>query len=101
MFKIRVKRRHISSIFKINVMKEITIEDFLNLKSQNIQIIDIREKYEFDEGYISELHIPMDQILDSIEKIEKNKAVVIYCNTGRRGAAVVHILREKYSMNNV
>jgi len=82
-------------------MQEIDIQDFLNLKSTNIQIIDIREEYEFEEGHISKLNIPMDQILDSIEKIERKKPVIIYCNSGRRGAAVVHILRKKYSMNNV
>ncbi len=82
-------------------MTEIDIEDFLKLKSENIQIIDIREEYEYEEGYISKLNIPMDEILDSIEKIEKEKPVIIYCNSGRRGAAVTHILREKYFMKNV
>ena len=82
-------------------MEEIDIQDFLNLKSKNIQIIDIREEYEFEEGHISKLNIPMDQILDSIEKIEREKPVIIYCNSGRRGAAVVHVLRKKYSMENV
>ena len=82
-------------------MKEIAIQDFLKLKSKNIQIIDIREEYEFEEGHISKLNIPMDEILESIEKIEKEKPVIIYCNSGKRGAAVVHVLREKYFMKNV
>jgi len=82
-------------------MSEIKIEDFLKLKSDKIQIIDIREQYEYEEGHISELNIPMDQVLDSIEKIEKEKTVIVHCNSGRRGAAVVHILRKKYLMNNV
>jgi len=82
-------------------MTEIDIRDFLKLKSNNIQIIDIREEYEHEEGYISKLNIPMDKILESIEKIERKKPVIIYCNSGRRGAAVVHVLREKYSMKNV
>ena len=82
-------------------MKEISIQDFLKLKFKNIQIIDIREKYEHEEGHISKLNIPMDEILESIEKIEKEKHVIIYCNSGKRGAAVVHILRKKYLMKNV
>jgi adenylyltransferase/sulfurtransferase len=82
-------------------MQEIDIHDFLKLKSENIQIIDIREEYEHDEGHISKLNIPMDEILDSIEKIERYKPVIIYCNSGKRGAAVVHILRKKYSMKNI
>lgn len=82
-------------------MREIDIDNFLKLNRNNIQVIDIREKYEFDDGCISKLNIPMDQILDSIHLIDKIKPVVIYCNSGRRGAAVVYILRKKYSMNNV
>lgn len=82
-------------------MSEIEIKDFLKLKSDKIQIIDIREQYEYEEGHISELNIPMDQVLDSIGKIEKEKTVIVYCNSGRRGAAVVHILRKKYLMNNI
>ena len=83
-------------------MKEIKIKDFLNLKNQKeIQIIDVREEYEYEEGNISKINIPMDKILDSIEKIEKNNMVIIYCKTGRRGAAVTHILREKYALKNI
>jgi len=82
-------------------MDQIDINDFLKLKTKNIQIIDIREQYEFEEGHISKLNIPMDQILDSIDKIEKKIPVIIYCNSGRRGASVVHVLRKKYSMKNV
>ncbi len=82
-------------------MTEINIQDFLKLKSEDIQIIDIREEYEYEEGHISKLNIPMDEILDSIEKIEREKPVIIYCNSGRRGAAVVHVLRKKYLMKNV
>ena len=82
-------------------MDQIDINDFLKLKTKTIQIIDIREQYEFEEGHISKLNIPMDQILDSIDKIEKKIPVIIYCNSGRRGASVVHVLRKKYSMKNV
>ena len=82
-------------------MTEINIQDFLELKSEDIQIIDIREEYEYEEGHISKLNIPMDQILDSIDRIEKKIPVIIYCNSGKRGASVVHVLRKKYSMKNV
>ena len=83
-------------------MKEIKIEDFLTLKHQKeIQIIDVREEYEYEEGNISTINIPMDQILNSLEKINQNNMVIIYCRTGKRGAAVTHILRKKYALKNV
>ncbi|MBH75653.1 MAG: NADH oxidase [Flavobacteriales bacterium] len=82
-------------------MNDINILDFLNLDKKKIQVIDVREEYEFEDGHIKSINIPMDQIFESLNKIEKNKKVIIYCNSGRRGAAVVHILRKKFKLNNV
>ena len=82
-------------------MNDITILDFLNLKEEKTQVIDVREEYEFEDGHIKSINIPMDQIFDSIKKIEKNKKVIIYCNSGRRGASVVHVLRKKFQINNI
>ena len=59
-------------------MNEITIHDLLKLKDE-VQIIDIREKYEYDNGHIDSINIPMGQILESKQKISKEKTVVIYC----------------------
>ena len=82
-------------------MNDINILDFLNLDKKEIQVIDVREEYEFEDGHIKSINIPMDQIFESLNKIKKNKKVIIYCNSGRRGAAVVHILRKKFQFNNI
>ena len=82
-------------------MQEITISDFLNQDMNNVQIIDIREKYEYDNGNIDALHIPMGNILQSIDTIDKKKQVIIYCQTGRRAAAVVYMLEKKYNLKNI
>ncbi|MBF25405.1 MAG: NADH oxidase [Flavobacteriales bacterium] len=82
-------------------MQEITISDFLNLSNNELQIIDIREKYEYDNGHIDALHIPMAEILQSTDKINNNKKVIIYCQTGRRAAAVVYMLKKKYNLKNI
>ena len=82
-------------------MNDINILDFLNLNKKEIQVIDVREEYEFEDGHIQSINIPMDQIFDSLNKIEKKRKVIIYCNSGRRGAAVVHILRKKFQFNNI
>ena len=82
-------------------MHDINILDFLNLNKKEIQVIDVREEYEFEDGHIKSINIPMDQIFDSLNKIEKNKKVIIYCSSGKRGAAVVHILRKKFQFDNI
>ena len=68
-------------------MKEITIKELLKLKKNKVQIIDIREKYEYDNGHLNSTHIPMEDILNYQDKISREKTVVIYCQSGRRAAA--------------
>ena len=82
-------------------MNDIKILDFLNLNKKEVQVIDVREEYEFEDGHIQSINIPMDQIFESLNKIEKNRKVIVYCNSGRRGAAVVHILRKKFQFDNI
>ena len=82
-------------------MNNISIENFLKIKKSNLQVIDIREKYEYDNGHLESIHIPMDEILNSIHRIDSNKKVVIYCQTGRRAAATVYMLKKKYNFNNI
>ena len=50
-------------------MKEITIKELLKLKKNKVQIIDIREKYEYDNGHLNSTHIPMEDILNYQDKI--------------------------------
>tara|TARA_B100001250_G_scaffold406564_1_gene425831 strand:+ start:878 stop:1180 length:303 start_codon:yes stop_codon:yes gene_type:complete len=82
-------------------MQEISIHEFLNINKQELQIIDIRERYEYENGNIEAIHIPMDEILQSTEHIDTSKQVIIYCQTGRRAAAVIYMLNKKYGLNNI
>ena len=82
-------------------MNEISIKDFLKINKEDTQIIDIRECYEHENGNIGSINIPMDQILESTNKIQKDKKVIIYCQTGRRAAAVVYMLKKKFNISNV
>ena len=82
-------------------MNNISIENFLKIEKSNLQVIDIREKYEYENGHIESLHIPMGEILNSTHRIDADKKVVIYCQTGRRAAATVYMLKKKYNFNNI
>ena len=82
-------------------MQEISIEDFLKKNKQNLQVIDVREQYEYENGNIESINIPMDKILKSTNKIQRDKQVIIYCQTGRRAAAVVYMLKKEFNIDNV
>ena len=82
-------------------MQEITIKDFLEIDRNDLQVIDVREQYEYENGNIDSINIPMDKILQSTNKIQRDKQVIIYCQTGRRAAAVVYMLKKEFNIDNV
>ena len=81
------------------MLKTITVKKLLNELS-NIQLIDIREPYEVEEGYIQKsINIPMGGILEKVDQLNKTKKVVIYCNTGRRSKPVVYMLKKLHNIS--
>jgi rhodanese-related sulfurtransferase len=82
------------------MIKEITPEELINKSPQEVQIIDIREPYELIDGYIlSNINIPMGDILDKKNKLSKIKDIIIYCNTGRRSRPVVYMLKKLHNIS--
>ena len=73
----------------------------LIIKNKDIKIIDIREIYEFEDGSISELNIPLDQFMIRINEIPRDKPVVIYCNSGKRSKSLKYMVERNHSFNNI
>jgi adenylyltransferase/sulfurtransferase len=84
-------------------MKEITPAELKQLINDKIdfQLIDVREEYEFDEANINGELIPMGEIMDNIEKISKDKQVIIHCRSGKRSAGVINALESQYGFTNL
>ena len=73
------------------MLKEITSKELIN-KLSKIQLIDIREPYEYKEGHIkNSINIPMGDFLEKLDQLDKSKQIIIYCNTGRRSKPVVYM----------
>lgn len=70
-------------------------------KGEDIQLIDVREGYELEIATIGGLHIPMNEILSNVDKIPRDKTVVVYCRSGRRSASVISALEERFGFDNL
>ena len=83
-------------------MKELTVKELKQLKdtTTDFQLIDVREEHERDICEIGGEHIPMDDIMDNIDKIAKDKQVIIHCRSGARSGAVCNKL-ESMGYTNV
>ena len=71
------------------------LQDWMITKKK-INLIDIREEYERDDYRLNDTHfIPMDQIMSSMDKLNKEISTVIYCQTGNKSKAVAAMMRKQ------
>ncbi len=66
------------------------------IKNNNVTILDVRGKDEFDRGHIfGALHIPVDEILQRHQEIREEMQIVTYCGKGAgRSENAAKILNE-------
>ena len=84
-------------------MKTINAKEFNNLQKKNnkFQIIDIRESYEYEDGALTNENIPLDKMMSSLNKINRDRPVIIYCQTGKRASAIIYMLEKEYKLKNL
>lgn len=75
-------------------MKEISPTE---LKSRmdagdNIQVIDVREPFEYEICNIGAELIPMGDIPSNLDKISRDKDVIIHCKSGGRSGNITQFL---------
>lgn len=84
-------------------MKEITVQELkaMQERQDDFQLIDVREDFEYQESNLGGVHIPLGQILSEVDKIDRDKPVVIHCRSGKRSAQAVQILTQREGFDNL
>lgn len=84
-------------------MKEITATELKEKldKKEDIQVIDVREAHERDVASIGGDHIPMGTVPQNVDKIDKDKEVVVYCRSGNRSGQVIRFLESNHGFKNL
>lgn len=60
----------------------------------DLQVIDVRERYEREAGYIEgSHHIPLLELSSRAAEIERERTVVFYCRVGTRSDMAAQALR--------
>lgn len=87
------------SLEKANI---ITLAEFKPLlKDKDLEIIDVRNATEYNAGHIDGAkHVFVGTIPDNLDKVSKDKKVVIHCQSGAR-AAIAYSLLAKNGFKNV
>lgn len=72
---------------------EISCEQLRQLLAQGAQLIDVRSTMEFSQGALNgAINLPVNTIQSSIESIDKEKPVLLYCRSGARSGMVQQFL---------
>lgn len=89
--------------FNPSEVQEITVKEFQQWKSEgkDFQLIDVREKSEFDISNLGGELIPMGEVSRKIDQIRKDIPVVMQCRSGRRSANVILELQKKHGFTNL
>ena len=84
-------------------MKEITPADLKKMidDKSDFQLIDVREEYEFEEMNLNGTLIPMGEVLDRVDEIDRNRQVVVHCRSGKRSASVINALESQHGFTNL
>jgi adenylyltransferase/sulfurtransferase len=91
------------NIENIENIKNITIQELKQLITQNadVQLIDVRERHEYELKNIGGKLISLATILENFDKIEKNKKVVIHCQSGARSRKAIALLQQEKGFENL
>lgn len=86
-----------------NQMKEVTVQELKKLidSKADFQLIDVREPHEFDICDLGGELIPQGDIPSNVEKISKDKQVVIHCRSGARSGNMVQWLEKNHGFTNL
>ena len=84
-------------------MKEITVSELKKMKDnkEDFQLIDVREPHEAEIAQIGGELIPIGEVMSNLDKISRDKKVVIHCRSGARSGAVVQALEREQNYTNL
>lgn len=74
---------------------DISMEQLNNMVSEGAVLLDIRSPQEYEEGHLEgSILIPEYELMAKAEKIiiDKEKTIIVYCNTGTRSKKAQKIL---------
>lgn len=66
-----------------------------------LQLIDVREPDEHEAYNIGGELIPLNEIVKQIDRVSRDKPVILYCRKGIRSAIAIQRLQERFPFNNL
>jgi rhodanese-related sulfurtransferase len=75
--------------------KEVSRDEARKLIAEGAQVIDVRADHEWEAGRIAgATHVPLPELPQRLEEIDKDRPVVVYCRGGNRSTMAADALAE-------
>jgi len=66
-------------------IRPMELQKLVESRDETIQIVDVRDKEEYAEGHIpGAVNLPLDEFAQGSDILDKNKRIIVYCNSGGR-----------------
>jgi len=66
------------------------------IDNDDFVVLDVREQFEIDAASVKDfIHIPMQQVPKSMDKLPKDKTIGVLCHTGGRSSRVTMYLNQQ------
>jgi molybdopterin/thiamine biosynthesis adenylyltransferase/rhodanese-related sulfurtransferase len=84
-------------------VKEITVKELydMQVKGEPVQLIDVREPYEYEIVNIGAELIPLATVVANADRFAKDKKVIIHCKVGGRSAKAIQELQDQFGFDNL
>ena len=91
----RLSSKNFSEILTPPVVDWVNAPKASAMAREGAQLLDVRTSEEFEERAIKgALNIPLFQLRDRIDELDRGHKLIVYCNTGERSAAATFILNK-------
>jgi molybdopterin/thiamine biosynthesis adenylyltransferase/rhodanese-related sulfurtransferase len=85
---------------KIKEINAIELNEW-QVRGEDLQIIDVREPYEYEICNIGAELIPLATVIENVARIDKKKKVVVQCKTGNRSGKAIRELEDRFGFENL
>ncbi len=88
---------------KASLMKEVTVQELKAMQEsgEDFQLIDVREPHEYDICSLGGELIPQGEIPHSVDRVSKDKKVIVQCRSGARSGNMVQWLEKNHGFTNL
>ena len=79
------------NLFRLIFGEKVNLQELI---TNGATILDVRTKLEYQSGHIRKsINIPVDNLINNIKKLDKNKPIITCCASGARSASARRILK--------